>query len=242
MTTLIDILDQTTPTQRALLTAAGQRGDHVIDILALGFRGGAITKVRTKMVQDGLARHDGDLLIATDQGLRAVGIEPGAAADATSTVVEADADGCEPETIGPYGEDDIPGTEDPGFFGAEPAAAEEAPAVALTGADGANEAEPGTMGAPETDAAPVAPAAAKVRKARADTKQALLIEMLKRPEGATVAQIAEATGWLHHTIRGAISGALKKKLGLTITAHRVRMVGPNREGAPGSYTIYRIAE
>ena len=65
--------------------------------------------------------------------------------------------------------------------------------------------------------------------------------MLKRPEGATADQIAEATGWQKHTVRGAIAGALKKKLGLTITTERIRMVGPNRVGAPGSITIYRIA-
>ena len=47
-----------------------------------------------------------------------------------------------------------------------------------------------------------------------------MIELLKRPKGATVEQIAAATGWQHHTIRGAISGALKKKLGLTVEATR----------------------
>ena len=61
-----------------------------------------------------------------------------------------------------------------------------------------------------------------------------MIEMLKRPEGATVEQIAAATGWQHHTIRGAISGALKKKLGLTVEATRTREVGPNKTGAKGS--------
>ena len=75
---------------------------------------------------------------------------------------------------------------------------------------------------------------------RAGTKQAQMIEMLKRPEGATVEQIAEATGWQHHTIRGAISGALKKKLGLTVEATRTREVGPNKTGAKGSSTTYRI--
>ena len=75
---------------------------------------------------------------------------------------------------------------------------------------------------------------------RAGTKQALMIDMLKRPEGATVEQIAAATGWQHHTIRGAISGALKKKLGLTIEATRTREVGPNQTGAKGSSTVYRI--
>ena len=75
---------------------------------------------------------------------------------------------------------------------------------------------------------------------RAGTKQALMIELLKRPEGATVEQIAAATGWQHHTIRGAISGALKKKLGLTVEATRTREVGPNKTGAKGSATTYRI--
>jgi hypothetical protein len=75
---------------------------------------------------------------------------------------------------------------------------------------------------------------------RAGTKQAQMIDLLKRPEGATVEQIAEATGWQHHTIRGAISGALKKKLGLTVEATRTREVGPNKTGAKGSATTYRI--
>ena len=74
------------------------------------------------------------------------------------------------------------------------------------------------------------------------TKQARMIEMLKRPEGATVEEIAEAMGWARHTVRGAMAGALKKKLGLTITTERVRCVGPSHQGARGSYTIYRIAE
>jgi hypothetical protein len=67
-----------------------------------------------------------------------------------------------------------------------------------------------------------------------------MIELLKRPEGATVEQIAAATGWQHHTIRGAISGALKKKLGLTVEATRTREIGPNKTGAKGSATTYRI--
>ena len=67
-----------------------------------------------------------------------------------------------------------------------------------------------------------------------------MIEMLQRPEGATVEQIAEVTGWQKHTIRGAISGALKKKLGLTLKTTRTREVGPNKTGAKGSSTVYRI--
>lgn len=53
---------------------------------------------------------------------------------------------------------------------------------------------------------------------REGTKQATLIAMLRRPDGADLDEIAEATGWQKHTIRGAISGALKKKLGLEVTS------------------------
>ena len=58
-------------------------------------------------------------------------------------------------------------------------------------------------------------------KPHSGTKQAMLIEMLKAPDGATIAEIAKATNWLPHTIRGAMSGALKKRLGLTITSEKV---------------------
>jgi Protein of unknown function (DUF3489) len=84
------------------------------------------------------------------------------------------------------------------------------------------------------------PETATTRTPRAGTKQALMIELLKRPEGATVEQIAAATGWQHHTIRGAISGALRKKLGLALETTRTREVGPNKTGAKGSCTVYRI--
>jgi hypothetical protein len=55
---------------------------------------------------------------------------------------------------------------------------------------------------------------------REGSKQAQMIALLRRPEGATIAEIAEATGWQPHTVRGAIAGALKKKLGLTVTSEK----------------------
>jgi len=58
-------------------------------------------------------------------------------------------------------------------------------------------------------------------KPRTGTKQAMLIGMLEAPDGATIAEIVTATNWLPHTIRGAISGALKRRLGLTITSAKV---------------------
>ena len=69
------------------------------------------------------------------------------------------------------------------------------------------------------------------RTKREGTKQAVLIALLTRAEGATLAQMTEATGWQAHTVRGAIAGALKKNLGLEVIS----------EKQPGSDRNYRIA-
>ena len=58
------------------------------------------------------------------------------------------------------------------------------------------------------------------RRPRESSKEAMLIDMLRRPEGATIAQIMAATGWQAHTCRGAFAGALKKKRGLTVTSEK----------------------
>ncbi len=71
---------------------------------------------------------------------------------------------------------------------------------------------------------------AKPPTPRAGTKQALLITILQRSDGASMDEIVVATQWLAHTARGAISGALKKKLGLVVTAERIE----------GRGTVYRI--
>ena len=75
-------------------------------------------------------------------------------------------------------------------------------------------------------------AAAKPAKPRAESKQSRLIAMLKQPDGVTIAEIAKALHWELHTVRGAMSGALKKKLGLTIDSEKVADRG----------RVYRIAE
>ena len=51
-----------------------------------------------------------------------------------------------------------------------------------------------------------------------DTKLARLIALLRRPRGASLADMVAATGWQAHSVRGALSGALKKKMGLVITS------------------------
>jgi Protein of unknown function (DUF3489) len=69
------------------------------------------------------------------------------------------------------------------------------------------------------------------QRPRGSSKEAMLIDMLRRPEGATIAQIMAATGWQAHTVRGAFAGALKKKRGLTVTSERL----------DGGERVYRIA-
>ena len=60
---------------------------------------------------------------------------------------------------------------------------------------------------------------------RKGTKQETLIEMLRAEGGATIDEIVAATGWQPHTVRGAMSGALKKKLGLHVTSEKVENRG-----------------
>jgi hypothetical protein len=53
---------------------------------------------------------------------------------------------------------------------------------------------------------------------RPTSKLGLIEAMLRRPDGATITQLTKALNWQPHSVRGAMSGALKKKQGLTITA------------------------
>jgi hypothetical protein len=74
------------------------------------------------------------------------------------------------------------------------------------------------------------PGAQKPVTIRTGTKQAEIIALIQRPEGASIAEIVEATGWLAHSARGLISGGLKKKLSLPITAEKVA----------GRGTVYKL--
>lgn len=214
----------------------------------------------------------------------------GIAMDTTNDEAEDDS-GCEPEQFGPYGEDDIPGTEDPPEPGMvwdgdawvrpdpEPTEAEaeedadtgtaapddaglEAAVAALevtfatvpaatgpailaeastraTALEGLRDALV-AAGHDEVAALSAAdwldrligralnPPARTVRKGRtprADTKQEQVLNLLRRPEGATIAEVAGITNWKHHSIRGFLAGAVKKKLGLTITSHKSDLRG-----------------
>lgn len=89
----------------------------------------------------------------------------------------------------------------------------------------ANPAPAGATDGPTEQPAPDIPTetepAPKTRAPREGTKQATLIAMLRAPDGATIEEIMAATGWQSHTVRGAMAGALKKKLGLEVTSEKV---------------------
>lgn len=69
------------------------------------------------------------------------------------------------------------------------------------------------------------------RAPRADSKQEQVLNLLRRPEGATITEIAAATAWRQHTIRGFFAGALKRKLGIAVASEKVE----------GRGRIYRVA-
>ena len=82
----------------------------------------------------------------------------------------------------------------------------------------------------DADPKPTAADTLKPVNIRAGTKQAQIIALLQRPEGAAITEIVAETGWMPHSVRGLISGALKKKLGLPIAAEKV----------DGRGTVYKL--
>jgi hypothetical protein len=213
-------------TQLVILGAAAQRDDLAVLPLpdSLTLKGGAFNKVMDSLRNRGLIRvlgGDGgpERVVITSEGMAAIGVEADDAdADTAPTSAEADSPG------------DAPAPTSEANGAAKRAKTKPAKGKGKKAKTPARTtSEPARAGEPSAKPTP-----------RAGTKQAQMIDLLRRPEGATVEQIAAATGWQHHTIRGAISGALKKKLGLTIEATRTREVGPNKTGAKGSSTVYRI--
>ena len=121
--------------------------------------------------------------------------------------------------------------------GADPPNSETTPDTATEGATEAQDAGAATADASPDEGAPAGDTVAdgaepKTPKTRAGTKQAMLIDMLRAPGGATIDEIVAATNWRSHTVRGAIAGALKKKLGLNVSSEKVENRG----------RVYKLAE
>ncbi|MGH8325236.1 MAG: DUF3489 domain-containing protein [Steroidobacteraceae bacterium] len=190
-----------------ILSAACQRADHSVYPLATKLNGGAAHKVLNSLLGKGLvkevrASRDDALwredkkrgrltLRATPAAYEALGIDPAEASD-ESTGAPEDAH------VAP---DEPEGTSAPADANGAPV-----PPAARRG----NKRKP--KAAPEMDGPP---------RMRANSKQAQLIDMLKRPEGASIEEIVAAFGWQAHTVRGAIAGALKKKLGLNVGSEKI---------------------
>lgn len=85
-----------------------------------------------------------------------------------------------------------------------------------------------------TKAPKAAPATTEPPAPKPKGKLATLVELLRRPEGATIEAMIAATGWQAHSVRGAMSGSLKKAMGLTIASEKTEAGRVYRitEGAP----------
>jgi hypothetical protein len=204
---------------------------------------------------------DGTWIVAriTDEGLRAIGIDPN---EGDALAGEPDCSGIEgsvPDTA-PAGADDAAEGDAPADE-AEPTQGAPKPAPRASLRDTAAAVLAAWDASPAQDATdnPISRAIEALRtavagkplraarepgaprKPREGTKQEQVLAMLRRPKGATVAQIAEATGWAQHTVRGFFAG-LKKKGHAVEVRERIRQVGPNKTGAKGSFTVYALAE
>jgi hypothetical protein len=197
-------------TQLTILSAAAQRPDGDLLPLPGSLRGGAAIKVVTALLARSLIREE---LIEShaeaDAGLNTLWRNE---EDGRGVLLRITAAGLEALGIAP----------------------EVAPEPGASERPGAGRTDSSATGEPLSAAIPQGPSAthtAPLRgKTREGTKQAALVAMLQRPEGATIAEVVEATGWQPHTVRGALAGALKKRLGLTIASEKVE----------GRGRVYRI--
>jgi hypothetical protein len=194
-------------TQAILLSAAAQRPDGNLLPLPGSLRGGAAAKVVAALLARGLAaEHIIDSPRQADSAMNAIwrNEDDGRTVLLIITAAGVEAIGIEPATA--------PRASDTN--------ASDEPAFTPTGADAAPE-EPARKSGPRAPKAPRGADSAPARKHRDGTKEARLIAMLRRKEGATIPQIVDALGWQPHTVRGAFAGALKKRRGLTVTSEKV---------------------
>ena len=198
MTTTIKLTD----TQRLVLEHAAHQLDGAVTWFPDNVKGGARQKVIDGLFSRDLITSIGirDCYI-TDAGYDALGVaRPVRLADATQVLADE---------VGNQDPSDDEITEsNPAAFAPYPFGEPMAP-----------------VAPPAEPAAHTAPAEARVAetkpvRTRDNSKQATVLQMLRRPEGATIAQICGATGWQAHTVRGTFAGSFKKKLGLTLLSEK----------------------
>jgi DNA-binding MarR family transcriptional regulator len=212
-------------TQATILFAAAQRRDGNLLPLPGSLRRGAAVKVVGALLARGLAREEAtERTTPADRALNTIWRNED---DGRAVLLRVTPAGLEPIGLTPESEQEAERAEDvevDADAGGEAAGAPTAGHTAKTEVSAGEDA--GGSQSPRTGRTTAQ------RKAGDGTKQVKLIAMLRRAEGATIAQIVAATGWQPHTVRGAFAGALKKKLGLTVTSEKPR--DRRSRGAAGS--------
>ncbi len=188
---------------------------------------------------------DGAWIVAriTDEGLRAIGIDPNegdAVADVASLAAVAE-DGPAPASEAGHAAPEPREVTTPEHATTPRVSLRDAAFAAVaawkaqTGLEEAMAALEASLPRERTSRAP-----GGLQGPRQGTKQAAVLTLLRREEGATITQVMEATGWAPHTVRGFLAG-LKRKGHRVEVLERVRQVGSGQQGAKGSYSVYRLA-